>query len=85
MTRRLLCPGASSRSRSIQNWPQQSTPNRRPLIAIGPLELLRRVIAKGHEDVERIKRDKNLDPLRGQPEFQQLLSDLETKAKPKSP
>jgi tetratricopeptide (TPR) repeat protein/tRNA A-37 threonylcarbamoyl transferase component Bud32 len=46
------------------------------------LELLRQAIAQGYKDVAHIahmKKDKDLDPLRSRPDFQELLKSLEPK------
>jgi hypothetical protein len=48
----------------------------------GPVELgramdaLRRAMAAGYRDVQWMRRDPDLDPLRSRPEFQALLLDL---------
>jgi hypothetical protein len=41
--------------------------------------LLRQAVAKGYNDAGEIKKDKNLDPLRSRPDFQQLLAEMEHK------
>jgi serine/threonine-protein kinase len=43
------------------------------------VELLRQAVAKGYKDVEHLKKDPDLDSLRGRDDFKQLLKDLEAK------
>jgi serine/threonine protein kinase len=45
------------------------------------MALLQQARAAGFEDVERVRKDEDLDPLRSRPDFQQLLAELEAKAK----
>jgi hypothetical protein len=47
------------------------------------LSLLRESVKRGFREIERFKKDKELDSLRKRPEFQRLLSELETKKKAK--
>jgi serine/threonine protein kinase len=46
------------------------------------MALLRRAVAKGYGDAAHMKRDSDLDPLRGREDFKALLANLETAAKP---
>jgi tetratricopeptide (TPR) repeat protein len=41
------------------------------------MKLLRHAVAKGFQDAARMKKDSDLDPLRGRDDFQKLLADLE--------
>jgi hypothetical protein len=60
--------------------------------AIGPAEreartrralaVLRRAVLTGHADLVQIRRDPVLDPLRGRPDFQELILDLSFPADP---
>jgi hypothetical protein len=43
------------------------------------MQMLRHAIAKGYKDVEQLKKDKDLDPLRSRDDFQKLLAELEKK------
>jgi serine/threonine-protein kinase len=42
------------------------------------VQLLRQAVAKGFKNVEHMKKDSDLEPLRSRPDFQELLRDLET-------
>src|SRR5262249_3006212 len=46
------------------------------------VELLRQAAARGYTDVEHLKHDPDLDALRGRPEFQKLVMELEAKRRP---
>src|SRR5262249_7248560 len=48
------------------------------------LAMLRQAIRNGYEDAAHMKQDTDLDALRTHPEFQKLLAELESKAKPVS-
>jgi tetratricopeptide (TPR) repeat protein len=41
------------------------------------MKALRRAVALGYKDVEKLKKDKALDPLRGLDDFKKLLADME--------
>jgi hypothetical protein len=41
------------------------------------MTLLREAVAKGFQDVERMKNDTALDPLRNREDFQKLVAELE--------
>jgi serine/threonine-protein kinase len=41
------------------------------------VELLRQAVARGYKDVEHLKKDPDLDPLRGREDFKQLLAELQ--------
>jgi hypothetical protein len=43
------------------------------------MKLLRDAVAKGFQDAAHMKKDSDLDPLRGRDDFQKLLADLEAK------
>jgi TolB-like protein/Flp pilus assembly protein TadD len=43
------------------------------------LSMLRRSIGKGYQDIETFRRDPDLYPLRGMPEFEELMKELEEK------
>ncbi len=43
------------------------------------LTMLRRSIDKGFQEIDTIRRDPDLDPLRGMPEFEELMKELEEK------
>jgi eukaryotic-like serine/threonine-protein kinase len=43
------------------------------------IELLRQAVAKGYKNVAHMKKDSDLDALRGRADFQQLLAELEAK------
>jgi tetratricopeptide (TPR) repeat protein len=45
------------------------------------VELLRQAVAKGYRDVEHVKKDTDLGPLRGRDDFKQLLQELLAKSK----
>ncbi len=45
------------------------------------MELLRQAVADGYQDVERLKTDAALEPLRSRKEFKELLQELEGKTK----
>jgi tetratricopeptide (TPR) repeat protein len=45
------------------------------------LNLLREAVKRGFKELERFKKDKELDPLRMRPDFQRLLTELEAKKK----
>jgi hypothetical protein len=47
------------------------------------IAVLQAVGGAGYSDVPRLKRDRDLDPLRGREDFQKLVADLETKFPPK--
>jgi tetratricopeptide (TPR) repeat protein len=49
------------------------------------MALLRQAIAKGYQDAAYMKQDADLKPLHARPEFQQLLKELEAKAKATKP
>jgi tetratricopeptide (TPR) repeat protein len=42
------------------------------------MEHLRRAVAKGFRDIEAFRRDPDLNPLRGTPEFEELIKELES-------
>jgi serine/threonine-protein kinase len=46
------------------------------------LAALRQAVARGYKDADHLKKDKDLDPLRGRDDFQKLLAELEAAAKP---
>jgi serine/threonine-protein kinase len=46
------------------------------------LEALRQAVAKGYKDAAQMKKDPDLDPLRGRDDFQKLLAEVEAAAKP---
>jgi serine/threonine protein kinase/Tfp pilus assembly protein PilF len=46
------------------------------------LEALRQAVAKGYKDAALMKKDTDLDPLRGRDDFQKLLAEVEAAAKP---
>jgi hypothetical protein len=50
----------------------------------GAVEMLRRASQKGFTDVDELKRDREFDPLRSREDFQNLLRELEAKAKEQS-
>ena len=43
------------------------------------IEHLRRAVAKGYRNIEEFRRDPDLDPLRGTPEFEELMKELEAR------
>jgi serine/threonine-protein kinase len=45
------------------------------------VELLREAVAKGFKDIEHLKKDTDLDPLRGRDDYRKLLKELEEKTK----
>jgi serine/threonine protein kinase len=47
------------------------------------LEALRQAVAKGYKDAANLKKDTDLDPLRGRGDFQKLLAEVEAAARPK--
>ena len=47
------------------------------------VSMLKRAVARGYKDVRQLKKDKNLDPIRGRADFQKLIADL-VKASPAS-
>jgi hypothetical protein len=44
------------------------------------MELLRKAVKAGYQDAAHMKKDTDLDPLRGRDDFKQLLAELEKKA-----
>jgi serine/threonine protein kinase/tetratricopeptide (TPR) repeat protein len=48
------------------------------------VELLQLAVKNGFKDIERLKKDKNLDSLRGRDEFKKTVAELEERAKLKS-
>jgi tetratricopeptide (TPR) repeat protein len=49
------------------------------------VQMLRRAVAKGYGDLEFLKKDAALAPLRSRPDFKQLVAELEEKLKSKEP
>jgi serine/threonine-protein kinase len=47
------------------------------------LAALRQAVARGYQDADHMKKNKDLDPLRGRDDFQKLLAGLEAAARPK--
>ena len=47
------------------------------------MELLRKAVKAGFNDAGHMKKDTDLNPLRGREDFKKLLGELEQKAKPK--
>jgi serine/threonine-protein kinase len=45
------------------------------------VELLRQAVAKGYKDIDHLKKDPDLDPLRGRDDFKKLLAELEAGAR----
>jgi hypothetical protein len=45
------------------------------------MKLLREAVRKGYQDMPNMKKDTDLAPLRHRPEFQQLVMELEGRAK----
>lgn len=43
------------------------------------MAILRQAVAKGYNDAAQMKKDSDLDPLRSRPDYQRLLSELETR------
>lgn len=41
--------------------------------------MLRRSVDKGYKNIDDFRRDPSLDPLRGTPEFEELMKELEQK------
>jgi hypothetical protein len=41
------------------------------------MEVLRQALAKGYQDGAQLKKDTDLDPLRGRDDFQKLLAELD--------
>ena len=48
------------------------------------MEFLQRAVKVGYKDVDRLKRDPELGPLRDRDDFRKLLADLEKKSAPKA-
>jgi serine/threonine protein kinase len=48
-------------------------------LAAQAVELLRQAVSKGYEDVDQMKQDSSLDPLRSRDDFKKLLAGLERK------
>jgi tetratricopeptide (TPR) repeat protein len=46
------------------------------------LQALRQAVAKGYKDADHLKKDPDLDPLRGRDDFRKLLGEVEAAAKP---
>jgi hypothetical protein len=46
------------------------------------MEALRQAVAKGYKDAAQMKKDPDLDPLRGRDDFQKLLAEVDAAAKP---
>jgi hypothetical protein len=44
--------------------------------------MLREAIRRGYRDLEHIEHDKDFEPLRGRPDFQELLRELERNTRP---
>jgi serine/threonine-protein kinase len=44
------------------------------------MALLRQAVAAGYKDAEHMKKDKDIDPLRGREDFKKMLADVEAKA-----
>jgi serine/threonine protein kinase len=53
------------RKQLVQSYPDQA------------MAALRQAVAKGYKDAAQMKKDKDLDPLRGRPDFQKLLAELD--------
>jgi tetratricopeptide (TPR) repeat protein/tRNA A-37 threonylcarbamoyl transferase component Bud32 len=49
------------------------------------LAALREAVAKGYKDVEHMKKDSDLDPLRGRDDFKKLVAELESAGREKKP
>jgi serine/threonine-protein kinase len=49
------------------------------------VELLRQAVAKGWKDVEHLKKDSDLDPLRGRDDFKKLMAEVKAGAPEKKP
>jgi hypothetical protein len=46
------------------------------------VEALRQAVARGYKDAAHLKKDPDLDPLRGRDDFRKLLAEVEAAAKP---
>jgi serine/threonine-protein kinase len=46
------------------------------------VELLRQAVAKGWKDIDHLKKDTDLDPLRSRDDYKQLMKEMEPKPKP---
>jgi serine/threonine-protein kinase len=77
-----LYDGASmlSRCAGLAEKDTKLPPAKRREVARGygdrAMALLHRAVAKGYNDLQHIKQDKDLDALRARPEFQKLLTDM---------
>ncbi len=49
------------------------------------LKMLQAAVAKGYKDAAHMKKDKDLDPLRGREDFKKLLAEVEAAAKKSKP
>jgi hypothetical protein len=47
------------------------------------LEALRQAVTRDYKDAANLKKDPDLDPLRGRDDFQKLLAELEAAVRPK--
>jgi tetratricopeptide (TPR) repeat protein/tRNA A-37 threonylcarbamoyl transferase component Bud32 len=47
------------------------------------VEALRQAVARGYKDAAHLKKDRDLDPLRGRDDFKRLLAEVEAAARPK--
>jgi eukaryotic-like serine/threonine-protein kinase len=76
----VLSLGSTAAVRSAALPPLSSTPLSEYFAATAVANL-RRAIAAGYKDFAQMKRDSDLDPLRGRPDFQAVMSSVEAKAK----
>jgi tetratricopeptide (TPR) repeat protein len=61
--------------------PEAERPRQARAYADRALELLRRAVANGYQDIAHLKKNTELDPLRSRNDFQELLAELEAAAK----
>jgi hypothetical protein len=62
--------------------PLADAPEVREKLAARAVELLRQAVGKGFKNTAHMKRDTDLDALRGREDFKKLLADLEVAARP---
>jgi hypothetical protein len=66
----------------VENDDKHDAPKRQAEMAIyadQAMAMLRDAVAKGYKNIEQMKKDKDLDPLRKREDFKKVVADLEAK------
>jgi hypothetical protein len=72
-----LLAGYYNAARSFARLSASGDKDAREKNAQQAIDLLRQAVANGYKDIARVKKDKDLDSLRGREDFKKLMADME--------